>query len=884
MIERLNKQAEFLLEIDKLKNIQRRTYISDGKRVENDAEHSWHLAIMSMLLSEYAEEDIDVLRVMSMVLIHDLIEIDAGDTYAYDAAGNADKEERELKAADRIFNILPKDQAEHIRALWDEFEANETPEAHFANMLDRFQPTMLNAASGGISWREHNIGESQIVKRNELSMLGSKRLWDYCLHKYVKPNIYKYNVRYDYEEIEYERFTLAYERINSISYDNMNIPEKYKAYFCELADVFKAYYKCITWLQENSYIYAAPVYKWYKEISLEEWKEINHSVNRFRYDSAYYETSYANPTKAVGEFGENIGSRLCALAAKTFDIGSLCFEARYFELTILAELFLEIYNIFECSEEDELSGSIKSAIYYHTYDYMDETTEYRIRDSITCHKPFFAQIIDNIDINDERSLYLTGENIGFNETNSFKYINSLSEEEIDKIAHTYTDGYIKGFELAGIDLAEKETVQIRYPVGFERIVKKAMQIFAENELKSVILRRRQGVPQSGCIDCNPQFAYDHRFDKAIYYNKAIMDRQLSSLKNAYEKYKNEAEVYAGPAVIENFGEKDFEPATKKEALKLDKAQRDLSSEYDILSANLVNEYIDHEKYSFTIIAFPLPEIGDDYEKIFTDTIQINTLDTTMYQNVQQAIIDVLDDCEYVHIKGSDGNKTDLKISLCELFDEEKQTRFHNCLADVNIPVGEVYTSPKLTGTEGILNVSEVYINGLVYKNLMIRFEDGMTKEYSCSNYDNEEDNHAYVQDNLIKHESLPMGEFAIGTNTAAFAMGIKYNISDKLPILIAEKTGPHIAIGDTCFMMSEDIPTYNPDGKEMIARENEVSKARNENPKEAYFGCHTDITIPYNEIRCLSAVYEDGREVQIIKDGLFVLEGTTELNTHLKNI
>ncbi len=884
MNERLDRQVEFILEIDKLKNIKRRTYLSDGNRFENDAEHSWHMAIMALLLSEYSEKDIDVLRVMSMALVHDLIEIDAGDTYAYDSVGNADKEERELKAAERIFNILPKDQAEQIRSLWDEFEANETPEAHFANMLDRFQPMMLNNASGGISWKEHNIGESQIVKRNALSKLGSEQLWNYSLHRFVKPNVYKDNVRYDYENIDYERFILAYDRINGMSYDNLAVPEKYKAYFLELAEAYRAYFKCVTWLQEKSYEYAAPVYKWYKEVSLEEWKEMNQSVNRFRYDSTYYESSYANPKKTVGEFGESIGSMLSAVAAKTFDIGSLCFELRYFELVISAELFLEIYSIFECSEENEICGALKSAIYYHTYDYMDETTEYRIRDSITARKPFFTEILENIDINDEKSIYLTGENIGFNETESFRYINTLSEEVIDKIAHTFTDGYITGFELAGIDLSAKKNVQIRYPVGFERIVIRAMQIFAEKGLTSVILRRRQGVPQSGCIDSNPQFAYDHRFDKAIYYNKAIMDRQLSSLRNAYEKYKDEAEVYAGPAVIEYFGEKDFEPLSKSEALKLDKAQRDLSSEYDIAAANLVNEYINHESYSFTIIAFPLPEIGNDYEKIFADTIQINTLDTSIYEKVQQAMIDVLDECEYVHLKGSNGNTSDLRIAMCELSDKEKQSRFHNCLADVNIPVGEVYTSPKLSGTNGVLNVSEVYINGLVYKNLLIRFENGMTKEYSCSNYDNEEDNHSYIQDNLIRHDSLPMGEFAIGTNTAAFAMGKKYNISDKLPILIAEKTGPHIAVGDTCFVMSEDIPAYNPDGKEVVARENEVSALRHVNPKEAYFGCHTDITIPYNEIGSLSAVYEDGREAMIIKDGLFVLNGTEELNKHLKNI
>lgn len=230
----------------------------------------------------------------------------------------------------------------------------------------------------------------------------------------------------------------------------------------------------------------------------------------------------------------------------------------------------------------------------------------------------------------------------------------------------------------------------------------------------------------------------------------------------------------------------------KEALSLNEEQRILSSSYDIEASQIINDYISHENYSFTIIAFPVPSIGEDYEKIFKDTIRINTLDTKEYEIIQQQIIDVLDGCSHVHIKGYADNRTDIVINLAKLDEPDRQTRFHNCLADCNIPVGEVYTSPVLAGTSGLLNVKNVYINGLLYKNLSIKFEDGKTTEYNCDNYDNDEDNKAFIRDNLLRqHVSLPMGEFAIGTNTAAFNMGKKYGISRKLPILIAEKTGPH---------------------------------------------------------------------------------------------
>lgn len=188
-MERLQKQMEFIAEVDKLKKIGRQSYLTDSSRKENDAEHSWHLAMMAVFLSEYAKEDVDVLHVISMVLIHDLVEIDAGDTYAYDTEGNKSKRAREEKAADRIFNILPEDQAKKVRDLWEEFEANETPEANFANALDRVQPIMLNHKSDGKAWAEHGVALSQIMSRNVNVEKGAPKLWEYALENFIQPNV-----------------------------------------------------------------------------------------------------------------------------------------------------------------------------------------------------------------------------------------------------------------------------------------------------------------------------------------------------------------------------------------------------------------------------------------------------------------------------------------------------------------------------------------------------------------------------------------------------------------------------------------------------------------------------------------------------------------------
>lgn len=174
MEERLKKQMDFILEADKIKRIGRQTYLSDGVRKENDAEHSWHLALMAILLQEHSNQELDVLKVITMVLIHDMVEIDAGDTYAYDEAAHATKREREVAAADRIFGILPADQKEYLRQLWEEFEEYETPEAKFAHMLDNFQPLMLNDVTDGRSWVEHGVKKSQVLKRNARTAEGSE--------------------------------------------------------------------------------------------------------------------------------------------------------------------------------------------------------------------------------------------------------------------------------------------------------------------------------------------------------------------------------------------------------------------------------------------------------------------------------------------------------------------------------------------------------------------------------------------------------------------------------------------------------------------------------------------------------------------------------------
>lgn len=618
------------------------------------------------------------------------------------------------------------------------------------------------------------------------------------------------------------------------------------------------------------------------------------SLNQRLYEDIlpeHYGESFANPAYACQELTEEYGTYLAFLYTEIRGMIVYAYESRLTDMTILEEVFIEVYNLFEGEEPEE--KELKSVLYWFVSDYCDVTLSYRIRESLDPSLDFAGSIIKNSDLGDERYLYQFGEYISDTERSISAFLNQLPEATVRKMADTFTEGYKKGFEVMGRDLSKKQTVQLRFPLGFERMMRYAAENFEAMGLSPIFLRAAVGTMNrtasrtNGYFGFSPnrQYEYDHRYDNALYMDKAFKERKLSVLRVAYEEQKELAAAYGGPAVLETFGEEGFHPENKKEAFALSEKQEKLVHAYANESMQIADSYIPGDETSFTIISFPIPEIGEKFQEIFEETIRINTLDYELYKRVQQTIIDTLDQAEYARVTGKGENKTDLKINLLELKDPKKETRFENGVADVNIPVGEVFTSPVLQGTEGTLFVGNVYIGDFQFKNLCIRFENGRTADYTCENFADEEECRKLVKQVILKnHDSLPMGEFAVGTNTTAYAVGVKYGISDRFPILIAEKTGPHFAVGDTCYSWSEDAPVYNPDGKEAVARDNEISILRKEDLSKAYFGCHTDITIPYSELDTVEAVMGDGSVVYIIKDGRFVLPGTEELNAPLETV
>ncbi|MDE6220491.1 MAG: aminopeptidase [Lachnospiraceae bacterium] len=606
-----------------------------------------------------------------------------------------------------------------------------------------------------------------------------------------------------------------------------------------------------------------------------------------------YAVSYANPTYACERFGLDMGRLLSFLYAEIRAMIPYAFEQAFEDLVIRMELFVEIYNAFAYAQSEAAvpnTEDIRDTLYWYVNDYTETASARRVRNLVDTDCDFAVRIVMDSDLNDLRYLYQYGEYISQDVEQMAQYLNALPDERIQLMTDTYTEGYRIGFVKAHVDLGKKQTVDIHYMLGFERVVRAAIANFERMGLKPTIYRCENTIFSKSVVrkkgyfgaDANKQFLYDHKDDIALFLDKKLVNRTLEVLRLAYEEVKEKAAVYAGPAVIEVFGESPFAPVSKDEVCSLNAEQQKLSAELKGASQNIVSQYINEEERSFTIIAFPVPSIGERFVEIFDETIRLNTLDYKTYERIQATMIDTLNKAAYVEIKGMNGNKTSLRVMLYPISDPGKEAIFENCVADVNIPVGEVFTTPVLEGTNGKLHVSRVFLNELEYHNLEIDFKDGMIAGYTCTNFDSEEKNKAYIKANVLYHyDSLPMGEFAIGTNTTAYMTAKKYDIANLFPILIAEKTGPHFAVGDTCYSRSEEVRVYNEDGKEVVAKDNTVSILRKTDPSKAYFACHTDITIPYDELGSIIAYSKEGTAFPIIESGRFVLAGTEELNEPL---
>lgn len=474
---------------------------------------------------------------------------------------------------------------------------------------------------------------------------------------------------------------------------------------------------------------------------------------------------------------------------------------------------------------------------------------------------------------DARLLYRHGRRITEHELVLFRHLQGLDAARIGRIADQVVRCFLNGYRNRNRTLGERNAVGIRAHIGQERLIAAVADRFAAEGLSACVED-----PESTAV--NRQVAFDHRFDSAFWFDETVARRGEEGQERAMAACAPFLSRYAGFAYLFKFGEADFRPARKPEATRLSAAQEALFKAHQRRVMEIKERYIAERDISFTAISFPTPEIGPDFAAIFERMIGINTLDTDRWEAVQAHLVDALDGAEAVEVTGTGGNTTAMRVALRKLSDPAKETAFVNCGADINIPVGEVFTSPVLAGTSGRLHLKDTWLARTRYRDLWFEFRDGMIADYGCANFPDPAEGRRHVYEHLLMpHDTLPLGEFAIGTNTFAYVMAREFGILDRLTELVIEKMGPHFAIGDTCFLLNEDVPTFDRrTGKRMVAVDNEKSACRATDFASAYTFKHTDITIPYEEIGSIVAVRQGGARIEILRDGRFTLPGTEPFN------
>jgi len=587
-----------------------------------------------------------------------------------------------------------------------------------------------------------------------------------------------------------------------------------------------------------------------------------------------YNSCYANPAYCAQILGEEIGVMLSSFYCDCRQYISYAFQHQIYMMENQNQLFIDVFQLFKNKQGVVEAGELKNLIS------CIDTNPYLLNSSIRIKQYFdpeyryYLDIIENSDLTDFRYLFRYGNYISENEIRIAKFMQNFQQDKIDKIAVVFCKALIQGLKNKGLKL--KSTIRFNCAIGYEKIALAVINYFKSENVEILI-------DNMTTTSTNRQYGYDHRFDYTLHFDKHYCDKYLKILKETYEANQDLLKKHSGFMSFKAFGNKPFNPEAKPVCLKLTEEQIELDNIFDNECNEIHEKHIPYSKMSSSMITFPSPEIGSNFEAVFEDMMEINTLDNDKYEVIQQKMIDVLDKADFVHIKGRGTNQTDITVKMQTLNNPEQETNFENCLADLNIPLGEVFTSPQLKGTNGILHIEETFLGSYLYQDLNLHFKDGFISEYSCTNQETEEAGKKYIFENLMEqHQSLPLGEFAIGTNTLAYVKAKKQQIMNVLPILVIEKMGPHFAIGDTCFSWSEDTPLYNHlNKKRLTAVENEKTALRKNSEDDAYTNVHMDITLPYESIEFITAVTKDGQKTDIIRNCRFVLPGTEELNIPL---
>ena len=585
--------------------------------------------------------------------------------------------------------------------------------------------------------------------------------------------------------------------------------------------------------------------------------EINHE----------YAICYANPryTKQI-------------LDASISDVASIL----YYEITMLAEAVFQ-HNVVQidyvCNKFNAFVNAVQVGedVILACMKLMDNELVSLEKETLRIQytsNNFATKLQNNVDLNDIRYLFRYGIYISESEIKNAELMKDADNTFVYSLAKQMVDCYLKGFYLDNKVVTQRSVSRVIQIVGLEKVAHQIMNYLNELDKEGIIASLVYR-------NIHPQAVSDYQKCSAFYQSKENNEVEIKAYETALAYYEKELKAHAGNVIMVSFGQNKAEIESYDSLIK---ANSKLLKETTMKKKFMFEAYVPKAEISYTGMAYPVAEISDKpFKEIFDAIMKINLMDDAIWIDIHEVLIAALNKGEKVHLKGYNGNQTDLMVMLNELEDENTQSNFINCSSASNIPTGEVFTSPKLRGSHGLLHIQKVRLSKIEFSNIKLVIEDGCTKSHSCENTDDKQQNDKLMNDYIFHdRESLPMGEFALGTNTYAYSLAKELGVLYKLHTLIYEKLGPHIAIGDTCFAFSETqerISKYN--HKRFVATDNEISIKRLEDPKEAYFGLHYDLTVPYDEIGSIVVYNRDGSTTEIVKDGRIVLAGCEYMNTFL---
>ncbi|MCK9288295.1 MAG: aminopeptidase [Sphaerochaetaceae bacterium] len=582
-----------------------------------------------------------------------------------------------------------------------------------------------------------------------------------------------------------------------------------------------------------------------------------------------YDHSFSNP-----EYLNSLGFNDCDLISLTYDMLLTSLSSAILKRPLFiwdkTSVILALQHYFKNNNRDELQHALDQIF----LDLVQELEFNKEKEKSTPDNIFNA-ILASANKDDLTWMVHYGTYISQMDKDMAIFWFNLEASVVDRLARHIVHAFLHGFISQSRKIAGRKYVRLVYTIGQEALVQKVVKQFEAKGFQVIILQ-----PNRGTV--NAQHIADHTFQDAMHYDSRCYEHELESFIVAQDAYAIDITSTCGLVKIGQFGSKiqavfpseyAYKPTSKTKKLYMELLSKRRTKEASLLPPDTL---------SFCSVVFPDMNIGERFKEIFDDFCILNTQESEPYELIQKSLIDLLDMCDYVHIKGQDGNGTDLKIHLPLLANPEKETKFLNCGGDLNIPHGELFTTPVLEGTQGTLHIKYIYLNTIPYKDLMLKFEDGRVVSYTCSVFGDQSKDEQYVFDNLLRQtEQVSMGEFSIGTNTLAYKIANMYDLVEQLPILLVEKMGPHIAIGDPCFARGEASPVYDLyTGKEMIARYNEITCDYSKN-NDCYFNFHTDITIPFGQIGFIRGITADQTVISIMEQGRFIPEEAKKLNEYL---